>query len=134
MTETAHVGDRRADWIGEVTDDVESVLLEGAPVRGVCLYPVLGMPEWHDRSSWTRMGLWDVETRRGVCVRSPHEPAIRSLEAARARLEPIVRSRAASALDDSRRLERTGHRSLFGSELYRGSSAVGISDDDDPRG
>ena len=112
VTETAHVGDRRADWIGEVTDDVESVLLEGAPVRGVCLYPVLGMPEWHDRSTWTRMGLWDVETRRGVCERSPHEPAMRSLEAARSRLEPIVRARAASALDDSRRLCEFVYRNL----------------------
>jgi hypothetical protein len=93
VTETAHVEHRRADWILEVAGAAEAVLNDGIPVHGVCLYPVLGMPEWHDRATWTRMGLWDCDTRRGVCVRSAHEPSLRSLALARSRLEPVWRER-----------------------------------------
>ena len=35
---------------------------------GVCLYPILGMPEWHEPDVWTPMGLWDP-----VCTLDPSE-------------------------------------------------------------
>jgi hypothetical protein len=47
---------------------------EGVPLRGICLYPILGMPEWHERSVWTRMGLWDLEERDGMLERKPCVP------------------------------------------------------------
>jgi hypothetical protein len=59
ITETAHVGDRRAPWLLEVAAHCKTLLLEGVPLRGVCLYPILGMPEWHEPDVWTPMGLWD---------------------------------------------------------------------------
>lgn len=67
VTETAHVGDRRGPWLREVAAEAEALLLAGVPLRGVCLYPILGMPEWHDPEVWTPMGLWDP-----VCHREPH--------------------------------------------------------------
>ena len=36
--------------------NAEALLREGVPLRGVCLYPILGMPEWHDPDIWTPMG------------------------------------------------------------------------------
>jgi hypothetical protein len=42
------------------------MLKEGMPLLGVCLYPILGMPEWHEPDIWTPMGLWDP-----VCHREP---------------------------------------------------------------
>jgi hypothetical protein len=59
ITETAHVGDRRGPWLLEVASEARALLLEGVPLRGVCLYPILGMPEWHEPEVWTPMGLWD---------------------------------------------------------------------------
>lgn len=73
VSETSHVDDMRAIWLRTVADDCETLLEEGVPLRGVCLYPILGMPEWHDRSAWARMGLWDLEPggdgrlRRNIC-------------------------------------------------------------------
>ena len=56
----------------------------GIPLRGVCLYPILGMPEWHDQKRWTQMGLWELsecnETqtlKRKVC-----EPMLEALKKA----------------------------------------------------
>jgi hypothetical protein len=68
VTETAHVGEQRAPWMLEVAEEAEALLREGVPIRGVCLYPILGMPEWHAPEVWTPMGLWDP-----VCHRNPHD-------------------------------------------------------------
>jgi hypothetical protein len=68
ITETSHIGDHRGHWLEEVARESEALLVEGVPLRGVCLYPILGMPEWHDPGIWTPMGLWDP-----VCHRNPGE-------------------------------------------------------------
>ncbi len=66
ITETSHIGERRGAWLREVAQESEALLLDGVPLRGVCLYPILGMPEWHEPEVWTPMGLWDP-----VCRQSP---------------------------------------------------------------
>ena len=48
ITETSHIGDSRGRWLREVAEEAQMLLLDGVPIRGVCLYPILGMPEWHD--------------------------------------------------------------------------------------
>jgi hypothetical protein len=60
ISETAHVGEARGPWLDELACEAEALLDDGVPLGGVCLYPILGMPEWHERDRWTRMGLWDV--------------------------------------------------------------------------
>jgi beta-glucosidase/6-phospho-beta-glucosidase/beta-galactosidase len=72
VTETAHVDDMRPIWLDHVAQQSEELLADGVPLRGVCLYPILGMPEWHDRNRWTQLGLWDLiqdgdELHRSVC-------------------------------------------------------------------
>ena len=73
ITETAHVDDMRAVWLHYVADESEALLNDGVPLRGVCLYPILGMPEWHAQHQWTAMGLWDLvkdkaNLRRELCL------------------------------------------------------------------
>lgn len=60
ITETAHVDDMRPRWLAYVADEAEALLHEGIPLRGICLYPILGMPEWHAPEDWVNMGLWDL--------------------------------------------------------------------------
>jgi hypothetical protein len=60
ITETAHVHEMRPFWMKYVADECEALLNGGVPLRGVCLYPILGMPEWHSPEQWVRMGLWDI--------------------------------------------------------------------------
>lgn len=64
ISETAHVGDNRAPWLLEVAQESEKLLKGGVPLHGVCLYPILGMPEWHEPDIWTPMGLWDPVCHR----------------------------------------------------------------------
>lgn len=86
VTETSHVEDMRPIWLRTVADDCEKLLDEGIPLRGVCLYPILGMPEWHDRTIWTRMGLWDLTPRGGELEREIFPPMLDALREAQ-RLE-----------------------------------------------
>jgi beta-glucosidase/6-phospho-beta-glucosidase/beta-galactosidase len=87
ITETSHVGDRRASWLRAVAAEAEALLDAGVPLRGICLYPVLGMPEWHDVEVWTRMGLWDIDERHRDLPRIPYGPGLAALRDAQARLE-----------------------------------------------
>ena len=86
LTETAHVDDMRPIWMHSLADACEELLDAGIPLRGACLYPVLGMPEWQDRATWTRMGLWDLVDREGTLVRERYEPMHDALRVAQ-RLE-----------------------------------------------
>jgi hypothetical protein len=60
ITETTHVSDYRSSWVRYVAEEAEALLKDGIPLRGICLYPILGMPEWHERDQWVTMGLWDI--------------------------------------------------------------------------
>jgi beta-glucosidase/6-phospho-beta-glucosidase/beta-galactosidase len=79
ITETSHVGDMRPSWIAELASEARTVRLDGIPLQGVCLYPILGMPEWHAQDEWTRMGLWDLIPQSPTLARVPHEPAMAAL-------------------------------------------------------
>lgn len=82
ISETSHVGDGRAAWLRTVAEESEALLKAGVPLRGVCLYPILGMPEWHAPDTWAHMGLWDPhpETAHG---RVAHAPMLDALQASR---------------------------------------------------
>ena len=30
------------------------------PVQGLCLYPIIDRPSWHDPNHWHNSGLWDL--------------------------------------------------------------------------
>jgi hypothetical protein len=64
ISETAHIGAQRGPWLREVAREADSMLRAGLPLHGVCLYPILGMPEWHAPDVWTPMGLWDPVCHR----------------------------------------------------------------------
>src|SRR5215211_1004348 len=84
ISETSHIGDRRGAWLGEVAAEVEALLRQGEPQRGVYVYPILGMPEWHDPDIWTPMGLWDPVCHREPCGdRLVCQPMLDALHAAR---------------------------------------------------
>lgn len=87
LTETAHVGDMRPFWLQAVAEECEKLLDEGVPLLGACLYPILGMPEWHERETWTPMGLWDIAPENGRLKRTLFEPMHDALRDAQNRIE-----------------------------------------------
>ena len=107
LTETAQVGDMRPIWMHTVADTCEALLDEGVPLRGACLYPILGMPEWHDRATWTRMGLWDLEPRDGKLERVMYEPMREALRDAQ-RIERKFAEFRPDAECDTERAEPSG--------------------------
>jgi hypothetical protein len=104
ITETSHVGDNRGPWLCEVIGACYALLQQDVPLRGACLYPILGMREWHDRDQWTPMGLWDP-----LCCRDPG--------AGRLLCEPM-----AEALQGAAPLEAL-HRAMLETE-YRGEARI----------
>jgi hypothetical protein len=86
ISETSHVDDMRSVWLDELTGEAEAVLADGLPLRGICLYPILGMPEWHMPGEWTRMGLWDLVPQSPTLGRVPYAPMMAALRRAQ-RLE-----------------------------------------------
>jgi hypothetical protein len=89
ITETAHVGDQRAPWMRTIAREVEKLFDRNIPLRGVCLYPILGMPEWHERDRWSHMGLWDLHGED--LGRNLHEPLGEALREAQAVVPPFRR-------------------------------------------
>ena len=82
ITETAHVDDMRPVWLQYVADECEALLKDEVPLRGVCLYPILGMPEWHSPAEWTLMGLWDLVHHQSTLGRKVCGPMLDALKAA----------------------------------------------------
>ena len=82
--------------LAEAAAEAEALLLDGVPLRGLCLYPILGMPEWHAQDTWMLMGLWDIlhkEPARGreVCL-----PMLEALKKAQ-RLDRLAEQMAKAA-------------------------------------
>jgi len=82
ITETAHVDDMRPRWLNYVAQETEALLQEGIPLRGVCLYPILGMPEWHQQDKWTQMGLWELTQCQAGLERRVCTPMLHALRKA----------------------------------------------------
>ncbi|RYG26444.1 hypothetical protein EON82_03355 [bacterium] len=89
ITETAHVGENRERWMRTVAREVEEMIERRIPISGVCLYPILGMPEWHEPERWTLMGLWDLHHAEEAFARVPHDPMLDALREAQERLEAL---------------------------------------------
>jgi len=85
ITETSALGEARGPWIHELSLMAGQLLAEGVPLGGICLYPILGMPEWHARDQWARMGLWDLEREQDVLERIAYGPMMTALRAVQGR-------------------------------------------------
>lgn len=87
ITETGHRDEMRPVWMRQLTRECASLLDEGVPLRGVCLYPILGMPEWHAQHEWSRMGLWDLVPTSPRLKRVIYQPMLKALREAQEDLE-----------------------------------------------
>lgn len=71
LSEIAEVGPKRGDLVRDVARESIAMFERDIPIGGVCLYPILGMPEWHARDEWVPMGLWDP-----ICHHNPADGRI----------------------------------------------------------
>ncbi|WP_343628271.1 beta-glucosidase [Roseateles sp.] len=68
VAETGHIGRGRADWLLDVASEARRAIDRGVPLAGVCLYPMLDRPDWHEPQRWHRSGLWHVVRQGGTAV------------------------------------------------------------------
>ena len=115
ITETSHADEMRPIWLNVVAHECEKLLDEGVPLRGVCLYPILGMPEWHDPSVWTRMGLWDLVPHGETLQREVYPPMLDALRCAQSieRRFADFRPSAGDGVNLAERVEPTGETIPF---------------------
>jgi hypothetical protein len=81
LTETSHSAEDRPLWINFIGDEAVSLLEEGLPLWGICLYPIVDRPDWDHLHPWHRSGLWDAELMPGgkAPERVLHEPSAAAL-------------------------------------------------------
>lgn len=82
ISETSALGEARAPWLYELSAMAAQLHDEAVPLAGICLYPILGMPEWHDPDQWARLGLWDLEHEQDMLQRRACAPMLQALRAA----------------------------------------------------
>lgn len=76
ITETGAEGTARPAWLHYVMDEVRAAISEGAPVQGICLYPILDYPGW-DNERVCDVGLFSACSDDGV--RSVYRPLANEL-------------------------------------------------------
>ena len=59
ISETGCRGDMRAVWFDYTVDGALGALKAGVDLQGVCLYPIIDMPDWYS-GEWIEYGMWDL--------------------------------------------------------------------------
>ena len=80
ISETGHIGAMRATWVRQLAAEARAMIAAGVPLEGICLYPILGMPSWHDEGHWLPMGLWDVSDGGERVLHAPMLSALSELQ------------------------------------------------------
>jgi hypothetical protein len=83
ISETSHCAEMRVPWLAYVLSEVQRLLNGKLEVEGICLYPILGMPEWHQPQTWVQMGLWDIDPLSPTLKRILYKPLAVALREAR---------------------------------------------------
>ncbi|MEO8190947.1 MAG: beta-glucosidase [Acidobacteriota bacterium] len=71
IAETGIEGDARPEWLRYIGRETRAAIRLGAPVQGICLYPIVNHPGWEDDRHCTN-GLWDYADMGGA--RAIYEP------------------------------------------------------------
>ncbi len=75
--ETSGYADHRAEWLRTTVQESLRAVDAGVELRGICLYPVVDIPDWNT-GRWAKIGIFDVEDRPAG-RRLPCEPYVAEL-------------------------------------------------------
>ncbi len=85
VTETSHWDEARGPWMHTLAREASVSLLEGVPLVGMCIYPIIGMYDWYSPETFVPMGLWDIRPEGNNLERVPYQPALEILARYRSR-------------------------------------------------
>ncbi|KAA0994135.1 amine oxidase [Dyadobacter sp. UC 10] len=75
ISETSHPKEDRPLWIRMISAQCAELINRGAPLLGVCIYPVIDRPDWDNTEVWHQSGLWDTNYPDKL-ARLPHSASI----------------------------------------------------------
>lgn len=59
IAETGHFDDNRARWLDYVLCEAKKALAAGVPLQGLCIYPVIDRPCWHEPTKIINCGIME---------------------------------------------------------------------------
>jgi beta-glucosidase/6-phospho-beta-glucosidase/beta-galactosidase len=71
LAETGCIGGLRVQWWKNLFKEVDDAIASGLPILGICAYPVIDRPDWHDLHL-TNSGFWDFKEGNKDLERVPH--------------------------------------------------------------
>ena len=91
LTETSHPGIDRPKWIEFISHECATVINNGIPLWGICLYPIIDRPDWDHLTPWHHSGLWDAEIIPGqLPLRVLNEPYAEALIKAQEEISKVL--------------------------------------------
>jgi hypothetical protein len=82
----------RAVWFDYTVDGAVGALKAGVDLQGICLYPIIDMPDWYS-GEWIEYGMWDLAPEPGpdgdVMRRRLYRPLRDALLRAQERLDRL---------------------------------------------
>jgi hypothetical protein len=76
--ETSGLGGGRRAWLNDVIEEALAAVNQGMDLHGICLFPGVEMPDWHN-GIWLHNGLADVVLEGTDLKRVPFQPFIDEL-------------------------------------------------------
>ncbi len=87
--ETSGLGDGRTAWLKDVMEESLAAVARGIDLHGVCLFPAVDMPNWHN-GEWLHNGICDLIEEGGDLRRVPFEPLVAELRRWQKRLNRVT--------------------------------------------
>lgn len=88
--ETSGLEDGRESWLNDVVQEALAAVDRGIDLHGVCLFPAVDMPDWHN-GRWVHNGLCDLIEDRGDLRRVPVQAYVAELRRWQKRLNRVTR-------------------------------------------
>jgi beta-glucosidase/6-phospho-beta-glucosidase/beta-galactosidase len=89
VAETGIEDEARPAWFGYICGEVKAATERGAPVEGICLYPIVNHPGWDD-DRHCHNGLWDYPNEKGE--REIYAPLAHELSRQRDAFKSVIKS------------------------------------------
>jgi beta-glucosidase/6-phospho-beta-glucosidase/beta-galactosidase len=90
IAETGTEDEARPAWLRYIGSEVRAAMVNGSPVEGICLYPIVNHPGWED-DRHCHNGLWDYPNEKGE--REIYVPLAEELSKQRSEFEELFKSR-----------------------------------------
>ena len=78
IAETSGLGEGRPGWLKDVMEESLAAVDRGIDLQGVCLFPLVDMPNWHN-GEWLHNGICDLVEDGGDLRRVPYGPYVEEL-------------------------------------------------------